>query len=48
MSKKKRTSFSLSESALELLKKLAEKENRSGANMIETLIFDAAKRGYIK
>jgi len=48
MSKKKRTSFSISDDALVLLKKLAEKDNRSGANMIETLIFDAAKRGDIK
>lgn len=44
MSKKKRTSFALSESALELLKKLADKENRSSANMIETLIIEDAKR----
>lgn len=35
---KKVTSFRLSEKALELLKKLAEKENRSMANMIEELI----------
>ena len=35
---KKRTSFALSEKALEQLKKLAEKENRSMANMIEELI----------
>ncbi len=48
MSKKKRTSFSLSESALELLKKLADKENRSSANMLETLILDAAKLVDIK
>lgn len=35
---KKVTSFRLSEKALEQLKKLAEKENRSMANMIEELI----------
>ena len=35
---KKRTSFALSEQALEQLKKLAEKQNRSMANMIEELI----------
>ena len=35
---KKRTSFALSEKALEQLKKLAEKENRSMANMLEELI----------
>lgn len=35
---KKRTSFALSEQALEQLKKLAEKQNRSMANMLEELI----------
>lgn len=35
---KKRTSFALSEEALEKLRKLAEKENRSMANMLEELI----------
>ena len=35
---KKVTSFRLSEKALEQLKKLAEKENRSLANMLEELI----------
>ena len=35
---KKVISFRLSEKALEQLKKLAEKENRSMANMIEELI----------
>ena len=35
---KKVTSFRISEKALELLKQLAEKENRSMANMIEELI----------
>ena len=35
---KKRTSFALSEKTLEQLKKLAEKENRSMANMIEEII----------
>lgn len=39
---KKRTSFALSEKALEQLKKLAEKENRSMANMLEELIKRAA------
>lgn len=36
---KKRTSFALSKKALDKLKQLAEKENRSMANMIEELIF---------
>ena len=35
---KKVTSFRLSEQALEQLKKLAEKQNRSMANMLEELI----------
>ena len=35
---KKRTSFALSEQALEQLKKLAEKQNRSMANMLDELI----------
>ena len=35
---KKVTSFRLSEKALEQLKQLAEKENRSMANMLEELI----------
>ena len=35
---KKRTSYALSEQALEQLKKLAEKQNRSMANMLEELI----------
>lgn len=35
---KKRTSFALSEQALEQLKKLAEKQNCSMANMLEELI----------
>lgn len=35
---KKVTSFRLSEKALEQLKQLAEKENRSMTNMIEELI----------
>ena len=41
---KKRTSFALSEKALEQLKKLAEKENRSMANMIEELIRNAYEK----
>lgn len=35
---KKRTSFALSQTALDKLKQLADKENRSMANMIEVLI----------
>lgn len=35
---RKRTSFALSEETLEQLKKIAEKENRSMANMVEELI----------
>ena len=35
---KKVTSFRLSEEVLEKLRKLAEKENRSMANMVEELI----------
>lgn len=35
---KKRTSFALSKNSLEQLKKLAEKNNRSMANMLEELI----------
>ena len=35
---KKRTSFALSKKALDKLKQLAEKENRSMANMLEELI----------
>jgi predicted DNA-binding protein len=41
---KKRTSFSISDEALELLKKLAEKNDRSQANMLEILIKEAAKK----
>ncbi len=41
---KKVTSFRLSEKALEQLKKLAEKENRSMANMIEELIRNAYEK----
>jgi predicted DNA-binding protein len=40
---KKRTSYALSEEVLKLLKELAEKNNRSQANMIEELILQAAK-----
>jgi predicted DNA-binding protein len=40
---KKRTSYALSEEVLKLLKELAEKNNRSQANMIEELILKAAK-----
>jgi predicted DNA-binding protein len=42
--KKLRTSFALSAEVIELLKKLAEKNNRSQANMIEELIKEAAKK----
>ena len=35
---KKRTSFALSKESLEQLKKVADKNNRSMANMIEELI----------
>jgi hypothetical protein len=45
---KKRTSFALSQAALELLKALAEKDNRSQANMLELLIIEAAKKKGIK
>jgi predicted transcriptional regulator len=38
---KKRTSFALSEAALEKLKELAEKDNRSQAAMLEKLIREA-------
>lgn len=41
---KKRTSFALSEKTLEQLKKLADKENRSMANMIEVLLDEETKR----
>ena len=44
MSKKKRTSFALSEEVLIALKQLAEKEGRSSANMIETLIKREAEK----
>lgn len=35
---KKRTSFALSKECLDQLKKLAEKNNRSMANMLEVLV----------
>jgi len=41
---KKRTSFSLSDKALELLDKLAAKNNRSKANMLEVIIEEASKK----
>jgi len=41
---KQKTSFSLSEEALRLLKLLAEKHDRSQANMLEYLIKDTAKK----
>lgn len=40
---KQATSFRLSTSTLSLLKQLAESENRSLTNMVETLIQDKAK-----
>jgi hypothetical protein len=42
MAKKKRTSFSLSEDILILLAAMAEKENRSQANMLEVLVKEKA------
>jgi hypothetical protein len=45
---KKRTSFSLSDEALELLKIMADKNERSQANMLEVLIKDAAIKEKIK
>lgn len=44
MAAKIRTSFALSEETLKLLKALAEKANRSQANMLEVLISEAAKK----
>jgi hypothetical protein len=44
---KLRTSFSLDENVLALLKKLAEKNNRSQANQLEELIKEAAKKSKI-
>lgn len=41
---KQRTSFALSVDALSLLKKLAEKNERSQASMVEILIKEAAKK----
>ena len=38
---KKRTSFALSQEALDKLKQLADNDNRSMANMLEELIFKA-------
>jgi hypothetical protein len=40
---KKRTSFCIHPDAIEKLKILAEKENRSQANMLEVLIIKAAE-----
>lgn len=45
---KKVTSFSLNEETLLLLKKLAEKHDRSQANMLDVLIKEAAKKEKIK
>jgi predicted transcriptional regulator len=41
---KTRTSFALSDEALRLLKLLAEKNDRSQANMLEQLIKEAAAK----
>ncbi len=45
---KQRTSFALSRDALSLLKKLADKNTRSQASMIEILIREAAKLEKLK
>ena len=45
---KKITSFSLDEETLELLKKIAEINKRSMANMLSILIEEAAKKFKIK
>lgn len=45
---KKRTSFSLSDESLALLKKLSEKNGRSQANIIEILIKESAEKNKIK
>lgn len=44
---KKRTSFALSEDVIKLLKLLAEKNNRSSANMLEELVRSQAKSEHI-
>jgi predicted transcriptional regulator len=47
--KKKSTSFYFSDELKDILKKLAEKHDRSQANMLEVLIKEAAKKeGIIK
>lgn len=46
--KKVKTSFTLSHDALELLKTLAEKNGRSGANMLEQIIKEEAARQKVK
>lgn len=45
---KQKTSYTLSEEVLKLLKLLSEKHGRSQANMIETLIKEQATRDNIK
>lgn len=45
---KQKTSFTLSEESLKLLKLLAEKNDRSQASMLEVLIKEAAKKEKIK
>jgi hypothetical protein len=45
---KQRTSFALSEDTLKLLAKLADKNLRSMASMVEVLILEAAKKEKLK
>lgn len=45
---KKRTSFYISEETILLLKKLAEKDDRSQAYMIEKLVKEAAQKQKVK
>lgn len=43
MAKKNRTSFALDRVVLDLLALMAKKKNRSQANMIEVLVFEASE-----
>ncbi len=43
-----KTSFTMSYEVIQLLKKLAEKNDRSSASMFEDLVKDAAKKEKIK
>lgn len=45
---KKRTSFAISEEVINMLKKLADSNNRSQANMLEQLIKDAFEKEGVK